>query len=45
MKPRLYKFQGLWYCRSTACRLTGLGFTKEDAYREGAVRNNINKGA
>ena len=44
MKPRLFKRDRLWYCVMQGS-LGGLGFTKEDAYREWAARNNIKKGA
>ncbi|MDB5887034.1 MAG: hypothetical protein JWR74_3205 [Polaromonas sp.] len=38
MKPRLFKFNKLWYCMTNVGKV-GLGFTPTDAYDEWVARN------
>jgi hypothetical protein len=34
MKPRIYKFRGLWYCALPGSVLRGFGFAPADAYED-----------
>ncbi len=36
MKPRLWLYKGIWHCQSMRleCLRIGLGYTREEAYRD-----------
>lgn len=34
MKPRLYLYRRLWYCRTRSCGMTGLGWTPAEAFAD-----------